>query len=382
MLQSETRTGCYHGSVGIVQALYAPRSVERAFCEATGNRYVGRETIMVGEIMAKQKTRSQHADRKQDRFTYPRRIVIRNLLESIPSSYDEIMEHVANEQHTADKRTIMRDVAILKAEHAAHWRETTAKDGRGRQKRFSIAKPSSSPLATFIINQAIEQLKHLDTETARDAVDLLAQAVPAKYRELNFNTSELPYLRIGEYDGQGFDVDVLRAIVEAIRRQEVIRFIYKKDDTTDRRSEKLPLRMIEYKGRLYLIAWSIKRGRYEPYRLDGITTVISTGKRMEHRFDFDDFMATRFGLWEGPVIDAVLEISDPPTAANFNERRWHPTQQIQDLDGGAIRLSMRCGMSLELISMILHWTPKIRVIAPSELRKAVIDKHREYLAME
>lgn len=332
--------------------------------------------------MAKKKTRTHSTDRKQaDRFTYPRRLAIRNLLESVPSSYDEIMEHLASDKYTADRRTIIRDVAVLKTEHEAHWRETIAKDGRGRQKRFSIAKPSSSPLATFIINQAIEQLKHLDTETARDAVDLLAQAVPSRYRTLNFSTSELPYLRIGEYDGQGFDVGVLRDIVDAIQHQEVIRFTYTKVDRTDSRSEKLPLRMIEYKGRLYLITWSISRDRYEPYRLDGITRVINTGKRKEHRFDFNDFMATRFGLWEGPVIDAVLEISDPPTAANFKERRWHPTQEIEDLDGGAIRLSMRCGMSLELISMILHWTPKIKVIAPPELRQAVMNKHHEYLSM-
>jgi predicted DNA-binding transcriptional regulator YafY len=40
---------------------------------------------------------------------------------------------------------------------------------------------------------------------------------------------------------------------------------------------------------------------------------------------------------------------------------------------------MQCGLSPELDSWILHWTPKIKVVEPPELRQRINDLHRRGL---
>lgn len=328
------------------------------------------ESIHVGPIMA-------------DWQTARRRSAIRKLIEATASSYEEILAHLLDNEFEPSLRTVQRDVKALEEEWADDW---VVKSGdRGRMKRFAIKRQNQQaegPLQSYIINQAITQLKQLGAEAARDAVDLLSEAVPVRHRRIGLDPTEEQYVRIGEYVGGGLDVDVLRDVVDAIKRQELIRFTYHGNGVRARRSKKLPLRIVDYMGRYYVIVWSQSQSRYEPYRIDGITDVQHTTETGEHRFDFATFMATRFGLWEGPVADVTVEIADPATAANFRERRWHPTQRIESVDGGGIRIHMRCGMSPELTSWIFHWTPKIRVIAPESLRQTVMDMHRAYLTME
>ena len=93
-------------------------------------------------------------------------------------------------------------------------------------------------------------------------------------------------------------------------------------------------------------------------------------------------METRFGLWEGdpPVAhNVIIEIIDAATAQNFRDRKWHPSQEITNLDNGGIRISLRCGLSPELTSWILHWTPKIKVIEPQALQDKIRALHMEGL---
>lgn len=314
--------------------------------------------------------------KKHDRLTFERRSLLRRYLERVYRTHAQIERHLLGHGFTASSRTIARDIAALREEFHDVWEEQVS--AIGTQKMFRIKrreKTRAEALAPFIIRRAIRQLRQLDDAAAQDAVVLLSDAHPASTEAGVFTPSELPYITIGEYTGVGLDVSILHALVDAIQGQHVIQFKYRGRG----RSSKLPQRMLEYHGVVYVIVWSAVHKRYEPYRVDGITDIVRRREKIYHTFNFRDFMHTRFGLWEGAHAEVIIEISDPLTAANFRERRWHNTQEITDLPEGGIRITMQCGMSPELVSLILHWTPKITVVSPPELKEMVRAKLQEGL---
>ena len=299
--------------------------------------------------------------------------IMRNLLEAQARTLQEIMTHLSNEGYVVDERTVRRHISTLKSESGVHWQEGTSTIGR--RKWYRIATPhsrSQQVLAPFIVERAIRQLAAIDTsDNVRAAVELLSKAQPLTSGSVLLAEQDMPYIEIGDYQGGGIDIDVLQSLVDAIQHRQLIRFSYR----SNRRGEKLPLRILEYKGLLYVIVWSVQHKRYEPYRIDGITDVLPSQTTAPHKtFDFEEFMSTRFGLWEGDppqTTTVVVDIQDSLTARNFRERRWHPSQQVADLPDGGVRITMHCGMSPELTSWILHWAPNIQVVEPEELRSAV-----------
>jgi predicted DNA-binding transcriptional regulator YafY len=300
---------------------------------------------------------------------------IRTLLLRGSYTYDQIGKALEERDILVNKRTIQRYIDKLRQQSDVAVIASSTGTGREKQFRLKRTGKASETAAITMIHRAVRQLRTLDNDSVVKAVGLLDTAYHTSLSRVSITQSQMPYIEIGEYTGPGVDVSILDAVVDAIKAATKIRFHYRGLVM----NAVLPLRVIEYKGRLYVVCWSNEFGRYEPYRLDGMSHLkLGTVERNQKTFDFDEFMSMRFGLWEGNpkgTHEVVVEIADPSTAANFRERTWHPSQQITDIPGGGIRITMHCGLSPELTSWILHWMPKITIIEPQLLR----DRVREVL---
>jgi len=60
----------------------------------------------------------------------------------------------------------------------------------------------------------------------------------------------------------------------------------------------------------------------------------------------------------------------------IRERQWHPTQRIEELPGGEVRLTMTCSQGAELVAWILSWAEQVVVEGPKELAALVAMRHR------
>ena len=67
----------------------------------------------------------------------------------------------------------------------------------------------------------------------------------------------------------------------------------------------------------------------------------------------------------------VIEFSKE-RASYARSRLWHPTQQLDELPNGRLRLRFRCTNLLPVISWILEWGPQAKAIAPPTLIEHVI----------
>lgn len=79
------------------------------------------------------------------------------------------------------------------------------------------------------------------------------------------------------------DSDALSTIAGACRDREQLRFGYGTFDGTASRRLVEPHRLVHHWGRWYLVAWDTTREDWRTFRVDRITSKLSTGKRFAHR---------------------------------------------------------------------------------------------------
>ncbi|HQW50885.1 MAG TPA: WYL domain-containing protein, partial [Tepidiformaceae bacterium] len=63
--------------------------------------------------------------------------------------------------------------------------------------------------------------------------------------------------------------------------------------------------------------------------------------------------------------------------ARIRESYWHPTQRLEDLPGGGVRLEVALPSLLEFTPWVLSWGAAATVIEPPALRQSVAAALRE-----
>jgi predicted DNA-binding transcriptional regulator YafY len=177
-----------------------------------------------------------------------------------------------------------------------------------------------------------------------------------------------PHKRYGEVG------EVIRTLNEAVLARRSVEMRYRTGRTgrvTARRLD--PYRIWYRSGGLYVIGHDHRSGELRTFAVDRIGEATLTAQRFEvpADFDFDALTASAFGV-----------VADEPTKVRIRfERRfglyvkehtWHPSQQIRELRGGAVELSMEVGAGDELRNWILSFGSGAEVLEPPELRAEVV----------
>jgi len=97
-------------------------------------------------------------------------------------------------------------------------------------------------------------------------------------------------------------------------------------------------------------------------------------------FDAAEHFRTAFGIVAGLDVTEISLLFDKTIAGLIKERRWHPTQKLEDLVDGDLRMTMTCSQSPELFTWLLGWGEHVMVERPQKLAKRIAERHR--LALE
>lgn len=96
-------------------------------------------------------------------------------------------------------------------------------------------------------------------------------------------------------------------------------------------------------------------------------------ERADPHDDYDDerIFANAAKIWDGPPVEVVVRIS--PRAARFVEE-WPlvRSQQVEAQPDGAVLVRARVNGTVEAMRWVLRWGKDAQVIAPEELRAAVL----------
>ncbi len=134
-----------------------------------------------------------------------------------------------------------------------------------------------------------------------------------------------------------------------------------------------PLRLLNYQGRWYLLAWCRLRRDRRLFHLARMSIVeLSLEKVAAANRDQDEaYLASAFGIFKGENVEPV-EIVFTGWAARFMRlQRWHPQQELRQQNDG-LRLRLPVADQREILTKILQFGSHARVLAPESLRQAVI----------
>jgi predicted DNA-binding transcriptional regulator YafY len=132
-----------------------------------------------------------------------------------------------------------------------------------------------------------------------------------------------------------------------------------------------PYRLAFANGGLYLLAYVPEYASVRTFAVDRIRSVSLEKQTFTPRETVgDDVFANSLGVNTGPAAKVELEF-DAPIAPYVGARVWHPSQQLQNVAGGGIRLTMDVCHDWALRSWILSWGRFVRVVTPARLAREI-----------
>jgi predicted DNA-binding transcriptional regulator YafY len=144
-----------------------------------------------------------------------------------------------------------------------------------------------------------------------------------------------------------------------------------------------PLRLVNYQGRWYILAWCHLRRDRRMFHLSRIGTSGITEMKANHRLEpDDDWLTGSFGIFKsGSMQRYRAEILFQGTASEIVRlQRWHPDQEITETSDGLV-LSLPVSDDRELIMKVLQYGSQASIIHPPELRHKVREEIRKTLEL-
>jgi predicted DNA-binding transcriptional regulator YafY len=144
-----------------------------------------------------------------------------------------------------------------------------------------------------------------------------------------------------------------------------------------------PYTLATYRQGLYLFARDVNEDRIKTFAVERFERFARLRReRFEYPVGYDPraLVADSFGIISGPAEEVVARFA-PDVALFVRERSWHPTQRLEPLGDGGVRLRMYVHIGPELVEWLLGFGPHVRVEAPSALVARVRDAHQAALLL-
>lgn len=119
----------------------------------------------------------------------------------------------------------------------------------------------------------------------------------------------------------------------------------------------------------YMTGWCHSRKEPRWFRVDRIKSIQLLEERFEvdPSFDREAHFAAAFQHEVGGVPQEIVIWFDPPTAPYIRERRWHPTQHIEEHSDGSLTLHFVVRGLNEVKRWVLFYGAGAKVLEPPEL---------------
>lgn len=125
----------------------------------------------------------------------------------------------------------------------------------------------------------------------------------------------------------------------------------------------------------YVVGFSHEHGEVRVFKLDRIERVEVTRTRFEAP-EVSEIARRLAQSWGGAVFggdeqhDVCVEFT-PPAALRIRESYWHPSQELEELPGGGVRLRVLLPSLLEFTPWVRSWGHEAYVVSPPALREEV-----------
>lgn len=211
----------------------------------------------------------------------------------------------------------------------------------------------------------------------RSAIARLSERLPEQsWLDLQSVADEQIIFRAGAQID--LDPEVWRTLEEACQSRRRVWMRYytaSRDAVSERKLD--PYLLHIYRGtNPYLVAYCHNRQEPRWFRVDRIQKLELLPEEFvqDPTFDARDYLEMIFQHEAGGIPQPVAIWFDKPTAPYIRERRWHPTQEIQEHADGSLTLCMLVRGMNDLKRWVLGYGKGAIVKSPPELMQLVHDE--------
>jgi proteasome accessory factor B len=282
-----------------------------------------------------------------------------------------------------DRKTILRDISWMRDERGMPLEYHQVEHGyyyTKPVKDFPLMRLTRQDLlALFLARKALEPLRGTRLQTIlAESFEKLAEMCAG---EVSFRWQDLDdAFSVRSAGVVAADMTLFGDLVDAVLERREIAFDYVKLNATqiERRTVR-PYHVGQFENGWYLIAHDMKRDDWRTFALQRITQLKVLRSKFVRQADFDvrSHFGGSFGVWayDGdlkPHHEVCIRF-EGYAARIVSERRWHPTQEIVNLEGrrSIVELRMRLAGLEEVTRWVLSWGSKAEVVAPPALAESV-----------
>jgi predicted DNA-binding transcriptional regulator YafY len=280
-------------------------------------------------------------------------------------------------------RTIYRD---LEAIQEAGFPLYTDKDGKNSvwkmvdafRKDFPIPMTGTELMA---LHMSRDILSVFQGTIFHDSIETLFQKVKAALlpETITFLDKVAGSLKIDfgpTKNFSGFN-EIVKELSDATTSRKRVEIMYQAVSTGKLTKRKVdPYQVWVMNGSFYLIAFCNVRNAIRTFAMDRIKSyaVIDESFEMSEDFKLEDYLQTAFRVMRGKPEKVTFRLA-PGAAHVVRERIWHPTQELREIDGGGVEISVEVPINYEITSWIMGFGSAAKVIKPESLRKHIMEEY-------
>ena len=170
------------------------------------------------------------------------------------------------------------------------------------------------------------------------------------------------------------DLAVFNTLSRAVLRQQEVTFVYRKPGDARKTARRVrPYHLANRENLWYLVGFDCERAALRTFALPRIADaeVTKTAFARPPEFSPEKFFANALGVLGGAGDYRVVVRFRAAAAERIREREWHESQELRELPGGELELTLRLGALTEAEQWILGWGDAAEVLAPPELRASL-----------
>jgi predicted DNA-binding transcriptional regulator YafY len=313
------------------------------------------------------------------------------ILREIEARRAGVTIHELAERTGVSTRTIRRDLQALQEAGFAVFDQGEANETKrwrldGSPFRALQEGLTVSEVAALYLSRAV-----VDAASGWPLADELGSAFAKIERVMNPRMREflstLPQVistKAGPRTGRASDglVQTTRRLFDATRDRRIVQMRYFSATSNQSKSYTVhPYRLALALGGLYLVAWVPQYNEFRTFAAERIEQLSVLDETFKRTRDLPaNVFGSSLGVFSGEPTRVVVEF-DARVAPFVRGRVWHESQEIEELSGGRLRLTLQVSDDWALRSWVLGFGPAVMVVQPATLRAAIADDCRKTLEM-
>lgn len=272
-------------------------------------------------------------------------------------------------------RSIQRDLNAIQYDLAI---TLTKKDDRYRIGDVERLAPLDLELqearAMLIATRLFLRYSDETDAAATNAIRKLARIMPAEVRPQVMAAADALSVRPPNNEFSR----VLVVVTEAWSRRRMLRLSYRSAGKQQPKKIEIAPYFLEPSAAgfsTYVIGYSRTHNQMRTLKVERIVSAEKLPETFEipPEVDLDGLLASAWGIiWgEGTIVRIRFK---PDVAWRVRESTWHPTQSLEELDGGGVLMTVTVSTTMEIGRWVRGWGDKAEVLEPITLREELRDE--------